>query len=512
MKKTLIFMFLIIFLIGVTFPIKIVGAEASYCCEKTTDGKWCVNAPRSMCATGGELNTPAQTHCESTSYCKPGCCFNSQQGTCWENTGQSTCNEAGGVWNESAQCEIPQCDLGCCLIGDQAAFVTQTRCKKLSSLYGLEINFRTDFSSEMMCIASASSDEEGACVFEKEFQKTCLRLTQKQCNEMGDTSFHKGYLCSAESLGTNCAGFTDETTCVEDRDEVFFVDGCGNLANIYDASKQDSPDYWSTIYDKSQSCGYNDRRGNADSKTCGNCEYFSGSTCKEAERSNSPTYGDYVCEDLSCEYEDQTYEHGETWCAESRGIDESLPGSKSFRLVCYDSEVTVEPCAEFRKTVCVQSDVNGFKTAACVANIAEDCVYQDTKKDCENIERRDCVWIAGDRFDKQEVEAKDKAQRKGSCVPKYAPGFKFWPEVGSTLEISNMVDTCSLGTTQCVVVHKKKNVFDDWDCEENCHCLTDEWAQEKNQICSSLGDCGSSTNYIGIDGYYNESSLTKKRD
>ena len=43
--------------------------------------------------------------------------------------------EGGGVWDPTADCSVPQCELGCCLIGDQAAFVTNTRCRRLSGLY-----------------------------------------------------------------------------------------------------------------------------------------------------------------------------------------------------------------------------------------------------------------------------------------------------------------------------------------------------------------------------------------
>jgi len=212
------------------------AVETSYCCEKTTDGAWCQNAPSSDCNSAFR-KTP--TSCESTSYCRLGCCYDSQEGTCMENTPQKVCEEGNGIWQSDAECDIPQCTLGCCLIGDQASFVTQTRCKKLASLYGLEINFRTDLGDEVSCIASATSDAKGACVFEKEYARTCIFTTKKECTQMtgnGTTEFHEGYLCSADSLGTVC-GPTEKTTCVEGREEVFFVDSCGNLANIYDASK-----------------------------------------------------------------------------------------------------------------------------------------------------------------------------------------------------------------------------------------------------------------------------------
>src|SRR3989344_4357673 len=174
------------------------ASQVSYCCEKTKTGAWCQNAPQSECDTAFRS---VPTSCEATSYCKLGCCYDSQEGTCMRNTPQKVCNDNNGIWaGESATCEIPQCQLGCCLIGDQAAFVSQIRCKNLSALYGLETNYRTDITSEAECIASATSDVKGACVFEKDFEKTCKFITQKDCATLGSgggnssTDFREGYL------------------------------------------------------------------------------------------------------------------------------------------------------------------------------------------------------------------------------------------------------------------------------------------------------------------------------
>jgi len=400
MKKLFILIILGIFLVSGVYAV----GEVSYCCEKTTSGAWCQNAPIEKC---DESFNKAPTSCEATSYCRMGCCYDSQEGTCMENTPQKVCENSGGVWEDNANCDIPQCKLGCCLIGNQAAFVTQTRCKRLSSLYGLEIDFRTNIGSEMECIASATSQVKGACVFERDYEKTCLFLTKKECLEMsgsGNSSikFHKDYLCSAETLGTNC-GPTEETTCVKGRDEVYFVDSCGNLANIYDASKIKDKNYWSKVYSKDESCAPSS--SNANSASCGNCDYYLGSTCKKYKRGDDkvkPNYGDNICRDLSCEYEGKKYSHGETWCAQAKGIKDNLPGSRHFRLVCYNGDVSVEPCADFRQEVCLESDIEGFRTAACRANMWQDCVAQTNAKDCNNQDKRDCKWI--NDFGKMEMQ------------------------------------------------------------------------------------------------------------
>ena len=40
-----------------------------------------------------------------------------------ENTPQRVCEENGGLWDQEKEENIPQCQAGCCLIGDQAAIV-----------------------------------------------------------------------------------------------------------------------------------------------------------------------------------------------------------------------------------------------------------------------------------------------------------------------------------------------------------------------------------------------------
>jgi hypothetical protein len=521
----------IIFLISISiFLISGVSAqETSYCCERTNKGAWCQDASEDDCDI---KYRKAPTSCEATSYCKRGCCYDSQEGTCMENTPQKVCKNPngdddtsnGGIWEESAECDIPQCQLGCCLIGNQAAFVTQTRCKKLSSLYGLEIYFRTDISNEIQCIESAMPDVKGACVFEKEFERTCLFLTKKECQDMQgfETEFHENYLCSAGELATNC-GPRGGTTCVEGKDEIFFLDTCGNLANVYDFNKlNDDNFYWTYVAGTNGVEVDCSSDSNAGSKTCGNCNYYLGSTCKDYKiEGTKPSYGNYICMDLDCEYKKEKYQHGETWCAEANGVseiiidskktidfaNENLPGSRYFRLICYNGEVTIEPCADYRQEVCIESSIGSekFKTAACRANMWHDCVSQDNKKDCENKEKRDCRVIKGDGTKKLFKDENGK-NISAFCVPKYAPGFDFWNTGGDAESL------CSLASTQCVVNYEK-GFFDGWrvkgrkTCLDNNKNIIPSWLNARNDLCMSLGDCGIKVNYIDKQGYHDIKDL-----
>jgi len=135
-------------------------SEATYCCEKTTDGAYCINAPAEMC--NEEFKTSA-TSCATTAYCRLGTCYDSDEGICVENTPQNICEESGGLWDGRDSLEVPQCQLGCCIIADQAAFVPLVRCKKLSTFFGVENNYDTTITSEIQCIATAQSQDKGAC-------------------------------------------------------------------------------------------------------------------------------------------------------------------------------------------------------------------------------------------------------------------------------------------------------------------------------------------------------------
>ena len=500
--------------------------EASYCCERTVDGAKCQNAPEEEC---DDEYRKAPTSCEATSYCRSGCCFDVDEGVCMPNTPQLTCQAGGGVWDADPECNVPQCELGCCLLSGQAAFVTQARCKRLSAIYGLQTNFRADISSETACILSTTSEVEGACVFEKEFQTTCLRLTQKECNEMAidddSVSFYPGMLCSAEELATNC-GKSQKTTCVEGKDGVYYLDTCGNIANIYDFNRYDDPVYWRDILSSRDSCDLNSDINN-DASRCGNCDYLGGSVCKEYENSMgqnmNPDQGDFVCADLGCVYDvdgdgdmDDVM-HGETWCDITR---KGNPGSRYFRLLCYDGEVLVEPCADYRQEICVQTnfDIGGgdvYRAASCRANRWEDCLTQDEGDECRDDSVRDCTWIKNPGALKKEDTAIVKGA-DGICIPKYSPGFDFWNSD------SDADDICSLINRKCVITYERGFEKDlggistglkgkeDWKAVDNSRCEDkNAWGGELSDICTQVGDCGISENYLGKNGEYSLSDLYK---
>ena len=527
-----------IILIGIIISLLIIPsllAEASpwpafnVCCEKTDNGAWCQNTLKENCNVQFR-QTP--TSCDATSFCKSGTCYDSQEGLCMENTPQKVCNDANGTWIDDSLGGVPQCDLGCCVLGTQASFVTLTRCKRLSGLFGLETNFRNDIGDEATCIAIAASQDQGACVYEVNYQRTCRFTTRSECLKTqigeGQTSgaeFFKDYLCSAEELATNC-GPSTKTTCSKGKDEVYFLDTCGNPANIYDSSKINDKSYWKTVIDKSQSCGYGSDDASAGSKTCGNCDYFQGSICSKG----SASYGDYFCQDLNC-YNTENgndYKNGESWCIYDGNVGEGADavGSRHFRHVCIGGEETVEPCADFRNEICIQGEISSggieFTEAACRVNRWHDCVDQDEEDDCLNTDKRDCYWLKGATFTGLVRDTTTSSSSSsgttfsggttggfqggitgfatkdqesgvqfggGACLPTVPNGLKFWQD-------GDAQSVCSLGNSVCVVEYEKGLIGSE-KVVNNKECLEQSYAQKMNEVCYSLGDCGAYVNLAG---------------
>jgi len=481
------------------------SAAATVCCEKTTAGFYCQDVPVSQCAANSRQ---VPTACSSTSFCNPGVCFDSKEGTCATNTPSVVCSSNNGTW---AVVSPPQCQLGCCVLGDQAAFVTLTRCKALSSQLGLQTNYDKTITDETQCVLSAQGQDKGACVYESEFQKTCKLTTRAECGAgVNGTaikgSFYKGKLCTAEELGTVCAP-TEKTTCVPGKDGVYFVDTCGNAANIYDSTKLKDTDYWSNIKDTSESCG----AGNANSlsASCGNCNYLQGSFCRSANSAGKqPTYGNNICADLNCPstQNGKSYKHGESWCVyNDKGTTNqgaNAVGSRFYKHVCSNGEELVEQCADFRQEECLQSSINttsgSFSQAACRVNRWQDCTAQDNKQDCVNTDRRDCLWKEGVSFGNR-TNTNDASS--GACIPQNSPGLQFW-------QGDDAKQVCAQGNAQCIVKFEKSLFSNGMQCKENCECLTPDWQAKRVSICTSLGDCGPKINWVGSSGYKQGFNLT----
>jgi len=309
-----------------------------------------------------------------------------------------------------------------------------------------------------------------------------------------------------------------------------------------------------------ESCGYGE--SNKLSASCGNCNYGLGSYCEAYERGKypgvtKPNYGNNICSDLGCRdgtFADSFKEengrypvHGESWCLTSNyeffdysEINQFSPGEESYVMRCSNGEVNPESgsTGEWRQKVCREEvDANsGVHYANPVLNTWMDCLKQTTEEDCNNLQERDCVWLEGHSIyqDEEGVSLsldENENPIEATCIAKFSPAFDFWNSETSSSDI------CSLGSKDCVVTFQlnagiNARDFGTWSlrtklraCTDNCYCLKgyekgmethrkfdqdkapfdsyDDWVKTMNNVCWSLGDCGSELNYIGEEGAYN---------
>lgn len=441
LSMILFFTILIGFLI---FQNNFVNAQvATFCAERTTFGGSCLDVPIDQV----NLSFPyAQTACASTTFCQTGTCVNTKVGTC-SSAPKATCDPTqGGIWYSSTPQATPVCSFGCCIIGDQASFTTKAGCQTLFSLYG-NGSFNANTNNEADCLASAQPLAKGACVYETDSGRTCRFTTKQDCQGMTglNTTFYQNDLCTNPDLGTNCViPKNPTTTCLNGQDQVFFVDSCGNPANVYDSGKITDTNYWSYVPGINGVTISLDSNLATESPTNGNCNYFLGSTCMQYNSQDDPAkpqFGNYICRSLDCKSPSDTFaslfqgvygkypQNGETWCgtetANSISVDSSgngnpngnpgltgsassigvgldlstitnnnLPGSTEVLFTCANGKITTQVDADGRNKVCVQSvSSNNFVSAQFVVNEWQNCYYQNSSADCSNL--GDCQWVVG---------------------------------------------------------------------------------------------------------------------
>ncbi len=472
----------------------IVSAQSLlHTCTKTKDRRTCVEYIAAECDANCEESCIAAPSTE-VSDCQIGTCYDELEGTCAVSSIKLDCEGSGGKWLSDPHGNVAECKKGCCLIGSEARFSTRGECTRISNIFGIPMVFKPEIDAEADCLLSLRGEREGACLLGKDYltgANLCRFVTLESC-EMLNGRFQEGILCSHPELNTTCTK-QERSSCIEGKDEIYWIDSCGNKENIYDANKVKS---WNDgrVLSKKDSCSL-DRN----SATCGNCNYLAGTKCgdkTETEKLNDNTQ-DYVCRDLSCQGKaGAKIEHGESWCEyqSATGVDEvanramDVPGSRHFRKVCYEGEIKTEPCADARGEICVQADITTggreFSTAACRINRAKECwAYNFEEEDkFEKCEKNEDCFI-------KSVYITSKFNFE-MCTPRYPPGFDLQanPDGATTI--------CSIGSQTCIVIYIKK-IGKGWECKHNCDCLKPIFAERMNDLCMSLGDCGASVNYQG---------------
>jgi hypothetical protein len=447
------------------------------CCPKTKQGAICqdiASVNTSECAT----NVFSQK-CSEFEDCKIGCCVDLTEGLCTPRATKKQCEDNGGLWNDEESCNVFECQKGCCVLGSNVDFTTALRCERLSWFFGHDVDFR-DIPYEPVCLKLTENLKMGACVL----PSACTFTTQETCIKLKG-EFMENQLCSNTDLNTSCKK-QQTIGCLPNKHEIYWFDSCGNPENIYSSSKDFS---WNNgfVLNKNQSC--NPDSSNIDSKNCGNCNYLSGGTCVQSDK--GVVDGNYICKDMNCIDENgKQWKNGESWCIYDSyvGDGKDTVGSRHWYAYCKDGEITKRGCDDYRTQLCVGSkqEINGvnYSFAGCALNEANRCLNYNSQ---ENTTQK-CS---------QNSLCTMKTINMGSsfvfdvCVGKHPIGNILTPK---TYEQTNQI--CGVASQECIVVYKK-NYKGDWKCKENCACKSAGFANAMNDLCVSLGDCGTYINYIG---------------
>ncbi len=484
-----------------------VSAQSSGCCIETNSGASCQPAnDNSNCKNFQPTSCiPDADGNGGVLQCEQGTCIDEKYGTCAEKSPKKTCEDSRKKWDSREAKSIPQCQLGCCILGSNANYATQKQCDLLSSSAGIDNeDFRRGL-TEMECIAAAQSLSEGACVLQG---GNCRLIKGIECLNLKG-KFYENLLCTNPSLDTNCEPMK-ETTCLDadtHKYDVYFKDTCGNQGNVYDASKvfdgtfDGNDEYWEKII--VDSCSGNPSE-------CGKCNYPSESRCLPARDIDpKPAYGDNVCRDLKCGVVDEENRlNGESWCVYESKVGNSLDvvGSEHWLKYCEDGEVKIDKTqSRYRGEICAEKSETlqsgeVFSIAQYRTNLWSLCSQVSisdatSKEECEELPDCRVLSVAvsstsGFLFD--------------ACVPKYPKGFDL--SAGASDDGAKI---CAFATQTCTYVRVKEHEGDDWDPYGDSEaCITQTFPNQINELCYSLGDCGG---YVNIEGEYTKNYELKNK-
>ena len=448
-------------------------------------------------------------------------------GICQERATRNECELKGGKWFDDPAGNVVECMKACCVVGDEAVpLITSRECAKIGEIRGITTSYKPEVKNELSCWALGRTKVEGACVFENPEEKRCRFLTKGEC--IGNSGqFYEGVLCTNPDLEMNYKKQAS-TKCVEGKDEIYWFDSEGNKENIYDANKARS---WNNgnILSKEKSCDIGDSSNSLkNQKTCGNCDRLFGSVCgqKTSSEKLSDSSIDAVCRDMRCvDKNGNKRENGESWCEYqgaigtekgTAGFKRSVdtPGSSHFKASCVDGEVQVNGCADYRNEICAEernkrTDGEEISSSACITNLWQLCLNYNTEVKGTGVELQESVDKRNEKCAKnplcilKRVDAADSF-KFDLCAPKYAPGF----DLKKNAEGGEL--SCAFANQKCTVVFVKE--IGGWEPKVNEGCLKEGFAQQMNDLCMSLGDCGASVNYEGDLTLNYKVKNTKKLD
>ncbi len=436
------------------YNIESVDAVTNVCCEVTDNGQTCQYVPESLCT---QSPNKAPTTCDGTGFCIEGCCISSNTGICNENTFERDCS--GDFVSNQPLCNVQDCEKGCCTLGSDAEWITERNCEFKSANNGVPLNFTKQIHSDIQCVLSVGGDKEGACVLEE--GGNCIYTTLEECysRTRDRDDFYEEEFCSDKN--TSCTEHANKG-CVEDKEDVYWFDSCGNREEVAE-----------------------------------DCNFYSGTYCGKEGRYS-------ICKDISCQIDGRTRKNGESWCEydDVIGKGKDPVGSRHVRHICFMGDEKIEPCSDYRNEVCVETvsstEEGRISQSGCRTNNWRSCLSYNSNKDkdegikkCE--ENPDCHI--------QNVNM-GKSFKFDVCLPQYPPGFDLIQEM-TEAEIAGegegeghpMEEICGLASKKCTEIWVC-SIFG-CSCKVNCGCHKNGFTQAMNDFCVSLGDCGFYVNYDG---------------
>ncbi|MCK5149818.1 hypothetical protein KAJ87_02740 [Candidatus Pacearchaeota archaeon] len=505
--------------------IGIVSAEEFWCCEETTEGEICRDIPvgdDSLCKEGANVWTDS---CESESAkdCNLGTCVDEDKGTCSARSPKLKCTTEGGTWHDDLLEDVQDCNRGCCILeeGTKKHFRTSKHCTNEGGIFKPEV-------SQEDCVIY--SEEMGACVFN---ENDCKFTTEQDCEINLNGDFSLRLLCSNFELNTNCGMPSKdnvETTCYNNK--VYFLDTCGELANVYDSDKLDEEDqnYWDIVQEPI--CNVEFEEGKEDTiEGCGDCNGINSICVSSSEAGINPDDGDYVCKSLDCidkNDDNKERKNTEAWCVYESYVGDSrdVVGSEYRVRYCDKGEIKTKLCENYRGQICAEKSIMNegelFSMAECRPNegwkcyqiglenyeydengiiVDEDKTEEKNNETCGSIS--DCRLHSVDLYSAPTLESTKNLFKFDVCVPKYPPGLEFWDSA------SNAKDVCNSASITCTTIWKQKIKGGAWFCKGNCGCLSKSFANQMNSLCTSFGDCGG---YVNVEGEYTKNFKTFDKD
>ncbi|MEK6904391.1 MAG: hypothetical protein AABW87_02240, partial [Nanoarchaeota archaeon] len=501
------------------------AAEQKACCEKTTSGEFCQYTEASNC---DQNFNQASSQCSQTQFCGNVCCYQQDQGICSKSVPLSLCLSNGGTPIQDPKCDVPQCELGCCQIGNSYTLKTEEQCKILSNQYpGLEDtdNFDENLQDEQACLEQGKLQEEGCCISDS---GACSFTTRELCDSSnlnannGKEGFYKGTYCSSSIL-TACNECKQQAKkgCFDNN--AYWFDSCGNKEGLADECGSDSvcTEEDGGAFCKSLDCedtqdyqtnlgSLNEQLQTAEQKLqkiISRKQDFSAqlleinnkiSGMEETEYYNSTEKDDLEnrrktittkIKNLEKQESDIKEEaeslqkqaaesmkmggarlNGESWCVYESPVGDfkDYPGTKHYKHYCFQGKEYAEPCRDFREEICVQGSY--------------------TNRNGKIVSNSQCLENNYAQKSNSEIAV------NMSTVPL---GLNFWESYDPEDRYSpnrDAIEVCKRGNSKCKVTYAKSSYAGDWECVANCECEKQETLNRMALYCKAQGDCGADLN------------------